>query len=383
MNAVKISIPKMSDTYKLYVYRSKSAEDINTISKIKELTPVLIIDESIAVTSEVDGIEYYKILDEPSQITTGVDYIGPKPSITPVTEYETKIDVVKINDHTYVNQLNIKPLPTKYKGTMLYYVVIGVDEINNTITHLSKVSGIMMDCPYEKDGSRHLYACNDFQDKETDIWNYVGSIPWTKEIKLGDVNDAASIAQYDNPFIKTVTTFKSEAVKSSIKSVSSGNFMYIELPNPWQYNNKEYNYRKLKSYKIQNVYNSEYSSFSEPTFQSELPVSIEKMLILKKTDAEHPEEVIPLIESEHETVHKYQIIRKDGVYYNNIEHRNLGLNKYSIPLEESTGVFSESSVQDFIKMQIEALPNHVYSFTVYLLDIYKNISEPVHFTITT
>ena len=383
MNAVKISIPKMSDTYKLYVYRSKSAEDINTISKIKELTPVLIIDESIAVTSEVDGIEYYKILDEPSQITTGVDYIGPKPSIIPVTEYETKIDVVKINDHTYVNQLNIKPLPTKYKGTMLYYVVIGVDEINNTITHLSKVSGIMMDCPYEKDGSRHLYACNDFQDKETDIWNYVGSIPWTKEIKLGDVNDAASIAQYDNPFIKTVTIFKSEAVKSSIKSVSSGNFMYIELPNPWQYNNKEYNYRKLKSYKIQNVYNSEYSSFSEPTFQSELPVSIEKMLILKKTDAEHPEEVIPLIESEHETVHKYQIIRKDGVYYNNIEHRNLGLNKYSIPLEESTGVFSESSVQDFIKMQIEALPNHVYSFTVYLLDIYKNISEPVHFTITT
>ena len=383
MSTVKISIPKMSDTYKLYIYRSKSAEDINTISKIKELTPVLIIDESIAATFEISGIEYYQIFDSSSLPHIGIEYIGPMPSIIPVTEYETEIDVIKINDHTYVNQLNIKPLPTKYKGTMLYYVAVGVNEVNNTITHLSKVSGIMMDCPYEKDGSRHLYSCNDFQDKPADIWNYVGSIPWTKEIKLGDVNDAASIGQYDNPFIKIVSAFKSEAVRSSIKSVSSGNFMYIELPNPWQHNNKEYNYRKLKSYKIQNVYNSEYSSFSEPTFQSLLPVSIEKMIILKKTDPEDSDKIIKLSESEDDDVKLYQIIRKDGVYYNNIEHRNLGLNKYSIPLEESIGVFSESSVQDFIKMQIEALPNHIYSFTIYLLDIYKNISEPIHFTITT
>ena len=378
-----MSIPKISNTHTLYVYRSKSAEDINTISKIKELTPILTIDESIASTLEVNGIASYQLYDLSPQSHPGIEYIGPIPSIIPTTEYETGIDIVKINDYTYVNELNIRPLPTKYNGTMLYYAVIGVDKINNLITHLSKVNGVMVNCPYEKEGTRHLYACDDYQDKPSDIWNYVGSIPWNKDIKLGNVNDAATIEQYGNPFIETVATFKSETIKTSIKSVLSRNFMYIELPNPWQHNNKEYNYRKLKSYKIQNVYNSEYSSFSEPTFQSLLPVSIEKMIILKKTDPEDLNKIIELKESEDDDVKLYQIIRKDGVYYNSIEYRKLGLNKYTIPVEEPIGIFSESSVQNFIKMQIEALPNHIYSFTVYLLDIYKNISEPIHFTVAT
>jgi len=384
MSYVQMSIPKVSALYNLYIYRSKSAEDINTIAKIKELSPVIVINEATATVVDVNGVDCYQVSDAtPDTPQAGVEYLGPGPSIIPVTEYETSIDVVKINDYTYVNKLIINPLPSKYSGTMLYYSVIGVNPANNTITHLSKVNGVMVNSPYEKEGTRHLYSCVDFQNKPEDVWAYVGSVPWDKNITLGDISDPAAMEQYGNPFVNTVHAFAGTDVKYSIKSVLAGNYMFIELPNPWQYNNKPYNYRKLKSYKVQNVYNLEYSSFSEPTFQSELPVSIEKMLILRKTDAEHPEDIIPLIESEHEAVDKYQIIRKDGVYYNNIEHRSLGLNKYSIPLEEPIGVFSESSVQDFIKMQIEALPNHVYSFTVYLIDIYKNTSAPAHFVVTT
>lgn len=373
----------MSDIYKLYVYRSKSAEDINTISKVKALTPIMIIDEAIAPTFDVNGVMYYKVFDLSSRPHTGVQYIGPNPSIIPVTEYETSIDIVKINNYTYVNKLLINPLPIKYNGTMLYYSVIGVNENDNTITHLSKVNGVMMDCPYEKEGTRHLYSCDDFQDSQSDIWKYVGTVPWDKEVHIGDVNDTASIERYGNPFIDNVYIFSGEDVVTNIKSVLSGNFMSIELPNPWQHNNRQYNHRKLKSYKLQNVYNSEYSAFSEPTYQSLLPVSIEKMIILKKQDPENPEQVIQINESGNGDVSLYQIIRKDGVYYNTRDHRKLGLNKYNIPMEESVGVFSESSVQDFIKMQIEALPNHVYSFTIYLTDIYKNVSEPAHFIVTT
>ena len=46
-------------------------------------------------------------------------------------------------------------------------------------------------------------------------------------------------------------------------------------------------------------------------------------------------------------------------------------------------VFTEGSVQDQIKIQIEALPNHVYSYSIYLIDIYNNVSEPAHFVVRT
>jgi hypothetical protein len=34
-------------------------------------------------------------------------------------------------------------------------------------------------------------------------------------------------------------------------------------------------------------------------------------------------------------------------------------------------------------MQVEALPNHVYAFTIYLFDVYGNISKPAHFVVET
>jgi hypothetical protein len=160
--------------------------------------------------------------------------------------------------------------------------------------------------------------------------------------------------------------------------------MVLEIPNIWQRNNKYYNYRELKSYKLQNVCDEQYGDFSEPTYQSLLPVSIEKMLILRKTDSSNPDEVIPIeYTSLEEKVEVRQVIRKDGIYYNASEHRKLGLNKYNIPLEESIAVFSESSVQDYIKMQVPVLPNHIYSYTIYLFDVYGNVSKPSHFIVTT
>ena len=144
-------------------------------------------------------------------------------------------------------------------------------------------------------------------------------------------------------------------------------------------NNKTYNYRKLKSYKVQTVYDEQYSEFSIPTYQSLMPVSIEKMIILEKEDTED----IPTLENKDDSVKVRQIIRKDGLYYKAASHRKLGFNKYNIPLEEDTAVFSEGSVQDLIKMQIEALPNHVYSFAIYIMDVYGNISEPAHFVVRT
>jgi hypothetical protein len=107
------------------------------------------------------------------------------------------------------------------------------------------------------------------------------------------------------------------------------------------------------------------------------------MVILRKIDQENPDEVIPIENSYNDDVEMYQIIRKDGIYYNAKEHRKLGLNKYNIPLEENVGIFSEGSVQDQIKIQVEGLTNHVYSYTIYLFDVYGNISKPAHFVART
>lgn len=383
MYCAKITIPKMSDTYKLYIYRAKSAESINTISKVKAMTPTIVIDESIAETQNINGVECYVLYDTSSPNSPDITYNGPIPNLVPVTEYETKVTVIPVNDYTYVNQLSLNELPIKYNGTMLYYSVIGVDEANNLITHLSKVNGVMIDSDYQTEGTRHLYSCNNYTGEDTDVWNYVSSISWNEDIKIGDINDQATMAKLGIPMVETVNIFSGEDVNCATKSVVSRNFMVLEIPNPWQRNNKEYNYRKLKSYKLQNVYNEQYGDFSEPTYQSLLPVSIEKMLILKKTDAENPDEPIPVEHSSNEDIEVYQIIRKDGIYYNAKDHRKLGLNKYNIPLEERTGIFSEASVQEEIRMQVEALPNHVYSYTIYLFDVYGNVSAPAHFVATT
>ena len=382
MYCAKLTIPKISNTYKLCIYRSKNPESINTISKIKAMTPVMVIDESTALPTLVNGTECYVVYDKADFKATGITYNGPVPNLVPTTEYETNVNVVPINNYTFVNQLVLNELPIKYNGTMLYYSVIGIDEPNGLITHLSKVNGVMVDSDYEQ-GTRHLYSCEDNTNSESDVWKYVTSISWNEEIKIGDINDLANTSRFGIPMVEAIPIFSGKDVNASIRGVTSRNFMVLEIPNPWQQNNRKYNFRKLKSFKVQNVYDEQYSDFSEPTYQSLLPVSIEKMLILRKTDSDNPDEPIPVEYSFDENFDMYQIIRKDGIYYDAKKHRKLGLNKYNIPLEEKVGVFSEGSVQDEIKIQIEALPNHVYSYTIYLFDVYGNISKPAHFIVRT
>ena len=382
MYCAKIIIPKMSDTNKLYVYRSKNPEDINTISKIKTIMPTIMIDESTAEAQMVNGKQCYIVYDRANFIAPGVTYYGPIPNLVPTTEYETEITVEQVNSYTFVNQLTLHEMPIKYNGTMLYYSVIGVDERNDVITHLSKVSGVMINSEY-KQGSRHVYACNDYTGSDSDIWEFLCTASWNETIVIGNINDPAKLSRFGSPMVEVVNIFSGGDVNAATRMVPSRNFMVLEIPNPWQHNNKRYNYRKMKSFKIQNVHDEQYGDFSEPTYQSLLPVSIERMVILRKTDSAYPEAIIPVADMTKEDIELYQIIRKDGIYYNAKEHRRLGLNKYNIPLEEKIGIFSESSVQDQIKMQVEALPNHVYSYTIYLFDVHGNISSPAHFVVRT
>ena len=381
MYCAKLTIPKMSDSYKLYVYSSKNPDSINTIEKIRVLMPAVIIDEAVAVAQDVDGKPCYIVYDtDKATPQAGVTRIAPPWNLVPTSEYQSSVNVVPVNNYTYVNQVVLEELPIKYNGTMLYYSVLGVDEANNLITHLSKVNGVMIDSDFQSEGKRHLYSCDDYTGESTDKWTYVTSVDWNEEIKIGDITDAAAMQRFGIPMIETVPIFTSDDVFCQTRSVPVNNFMFLEVPNPWQRNNKQYNYREMKSYKLQNVCDEQYSDFSEPTYQSLLPVSIEKMLILRKTDPADETAIIPVTDLDADT---YQIIRRDGIYYNAKDHRKLSLNKYSIPLEERTGIFSEASTQDEIKIQMEALPNHIYAFTIYLFDVYGNVSEPVQFVART
>lgn len=388
MYCAKLTIPRMSNNYKLYIYRSKNAESINTISKVRTLKPVMIIDESICESKNIScngkTLDCYEVYDNPNNTQLGVQYIGPNPNIVPVTFYETNVGVVKINDYTYVNTLNFNDLENNHgDNTMMYYSVIGVDEVNNIITHLSKVNGVMIKSEYKKNGVRHLYKCDNYTGSDEDKWEYVSSVDWNEILTIGNINDKSTLSRFGIPVVEKVKIFESNKVQASIKPVSVNNFMVLEIPNPWQRNNKEYNFRRLKSYKLCNVENEQYGEYSEPTFQSLLPVTIEKMLILRKIDAEQPTKIIDISEAINKDVETYQVIRKNGIYYNAKEHRKLGLNKYNIPLEEKTAIFNESSVQEKIKIQVEALPTHVYSYTIYLFDVYGNASEPAHFVVNT
>lgn len=374
MYYTKLIIPKISNLYKLYIYRSTSAESINTIAKVKPLTPNIIIDEATAITEIVDGKECYVIYDKP-QTTTGVTYNGPAPNVVPTSEYETKISIEQINNYTYVNKLILNPLPVTYSGTMFYYSIIGVDETNKLITHLSKVNGLIVNSPFMSEGTRHIYSS---EDGET--WKYVSSADWDTKIEIGNIKDSASYDRFGNPFVEKVPIFKPDEVNISLRPVPSGNFMVLEIPNIWQHNNREYNFRKLKSYKVQNICSSQYGDFSEPTFQSLLPVTMEKMLILRKTDLESPDVTIEPFDADAE---KFEIIRKDGIYYNKPFHRQFGVNLYNIPLGQLHAVFSEGSVQDKIKIQIGALSAHVYTYTIYTFDTYEKMSEPCNFVVTT
>ena len=136
---IKIKVkPSDNKDLKFYIYRSKNANDINTIAKIKNLIPVIVIDEADYLDSNLEDNEYV-VYDDSTKVLPGVNYIGPEPVSIPATEYETVFTSHMYNEYTSSAILKLVPLDITYNGIMYYYSVIGVDNTNNLITHLSQV----------------------------------------------------------------------------------------------------------------------------------------------------------------------------------------------------------------------------------------------------
>ena len=382
----ELTIPKIQgfQNVKIFVYRSTNANDINTIAKVSNLIPIIVIDQNFAQTVSINNKECYKVIDEkPENPITGITYNGPEVKLIPVHEYSYDVQLISIDTYTYINELVLSPLNlSKKEGIIFYYSIIGVNQDSNLITHLSKVNGVLVNYISNAMLKRQLWSCDDYNDSETDQWKLVSTIPYdetTHNIKIGDITKPLTFEKYGIPVVETVP--KIYDVKVSLSSLYSNTFALLSVQNPWQNNNKEFNSRKLKSYKIRNIFNLSYGQFSTPTYQSKLPVSIEKMVIMMKTNPIDPNDTIGMGDK---NADKLEVIRKNGLYYDSSKHNALGYNQWTIPLENNKlSVFSETSTQDYINIQISAVPGNLYTFDIYLIDVYYNISEPYHYVLET
>ena len=374
MKVARLTIPRIEGYPTMYVYRSLRAEEINTVEKVRKLTPIAVINWA------VNGENNLTFCDAPEDYGDSnyhhpdyVTYIGPVSAPVPVTEYSMDIDIAKVNDYTYANVLSFEPLPIPYSGTVYYYSVIGVNLANNSMTYLSKVSGVLLDCDY-KSGSRHIYSCDDYDDtREENEWNYVGAASWNEDIIIGDVNNHANMNRFGIPVVETLPVINPEECTVNTRFLHTSNVMIFEIINPWCRNNSRFNYRKLKSYKIQNVYNEIYGGFSYPTMQSLLPVPIERMTIMwcMKND----EDPIP-VQQETEDIHRIDVIRKDGIFYEAKKHSLYTMNRKDNSLNTGLAVYTETSINDTIQFRLPGGAGNRYVFTIYLYDTYANVSEP-------
>ena len=397
MYKAKLRIPKiMPENYDIYIYRSRHYSDIATAKACRKLSPIMKIDQSVAPFETLDEIyddngdliywqDQFVVYDwEPYIPVPGVEYYGPHTNNVPTREFELTEEAEFINNFTFYNYLKITPLPlppSVEQGTTYFYSVIGVDEDSKTITNL-KTHSLKILYPETADISYHIYQCYDYTGSDTDEWIEVGAIQGDEEeIIIGKtgVNEHLGI-----PVIETVPeiSIEDDEVNVSLAPLLSSNFMVLEVINPWQANNKRFNFRKLKSYKIVSTANEMSSDASEPTFQSLVPVSIEKMIIYMQTD---PVDELTkksfnnIDESERDC---FKVIRKDGVYYNRSEYKKYGFNLWNIPSEyRRLSVFSEGSVQDMIKIQIPASAGHTYTFDIYLVDVYGNHNNGIHYIV--
>lgn len=390
---VQITIPQLSDGttfYKLYIYCSRNVQDIDTIAKIRSRQPDIIIDEAAfdrtsSYFQTVNGKDSYVI---PANIfgkvnfnVAGVSWFNGALNLLPTSEYETLVDVFQVNPYTYTSKVTLNNIYTSELGSMLYYSVIGVNADTNQVTHLSKVAGVRIKFDLSQDAQRELSYCDDYTGKDDDIWKVITIVDWNEPVVIGNLADKKGYDRFGCPFVTTVPIFPKEDMSVSLKPLNTRGCALLSFPNPWQGKNPTYNYRKLKSFRFVNLSNGARSEPSEPTFQSSLPLILEKACILIETGASNENSDIPipygLVDAPGSNIAVREIIRKDGIYYNAEEHRKLGFNKFNIPMNETTAVFSESSTQDKIKMEIDVFPGTAYKITVYLFDVYGNVSAPV------
>lgn len=374
---IKIKVkPSDNKDLKFYIYRSKNANDINTIAKIKNLIPVIVIDEADYLNSNLEDNEYV-VYDDSTKVLPGVNYIGPEPVSIPATEYETVFTSHMYNEYTSSAILKLVPLDITYNGIMYYYSVIGVDNTNNLITHLSQVKADILLSDYKNQGTREILACDDYTGFPHDTWYPVATPDWNTDIIFGDIENPITYNRYGTPFVDNVKIFNNTEIEVDTRCATLFNHITLRIPNIWRMNNMVYNYRKLKSFKIRNIYDGKYGNFCEPTYQSNLPVSNEKLLIYKKDitldDISTREAAI---DKSNNDLLALTIIRKDGLFYNKSQHKMFGCNKYNIDESEKIAVFSESSVQQEINIDFNAIGGATYNYTFYVQDVYGKYSEP-------
>ena len=375
MDIVSLSV-KIIPNYTLQIYRARSAEEIDTIEKIRLLSPIFEVDcDYTSLPSTL------WLLDGPASVyagTTGTEcrygrgviYYGPQAECTPSFEYVDSVDVEKINDHTYVNALRLEPLPLKSTGTMFYYSIIGIHKTDGLISHLSPVHGILAKYKLDNDVYTEVEYCNDVES-DPQVWVPFRSEIWSNgTVKIGYLTSNKMIN--GNPFVEEVPAIDHTGISFGIKDVVNRNFLTLEIPNPWQLDNKIYNYRKLKAFRVRHTdtVSNTSSRWSIPNYQSLLPVSIEMMTVFV---SENP--TVPAVsDTDNPDYDVYRIVRKEGIYYDRKTDKKLGMNKYNIPLGEHRAVFSETSKQEKIKIQVPALYGKIYYVTVYITDVYGNTS---------
>ena len=100
----RITIPRMSTHYKLYIYSSKSANDINTISKVRVIQPTYVIDEAIGAIDETVRYSNQSLTKEQKlQARTNIgasDFNGNYNDLT------NKPTITTVNDATLTIQKN-------------------------------------------------------------------------------------------------------------------------------------------------------------------------------------------------------------------------------------------------------------------------------------
>ncbi len=385
---VQITIPQLYDGttfYKLYVYCSKDMQAIDTITKVRTLVPSIVIDESTFDRSSsyfqsVNGKQCYVIpanlLNAQESKIPGVIYTDAKLNILPTSEYESVVDVVQINPYTYTSSLTLNNIYTGDNGIMLYYSVIGINEVTNQITHLSKVSGVRIKLTDVTGMQRELSCCDKYTGKDTDVWKVVRLLQWDEPIVIGDASKDEGYRKFGIPFVETIPVFHKDTITYSFKMLYTKGCFSILFPNVWKQANKNYNFRLYKAYRIINVFNGLRSEPSEPTYQYELPLGIEKIrLLLEKNPTERNID-IPY-EAKADNITCKEIIRRKGIFYNKEKHDKLNFNELCIPADRNISVFSESSVQPKIEIEVYAAQGDVFNMSFYLVDTYGHISLPI------
>lgn len=370
---IKFNIKKTpTGDFNLYVYRSIRYQDVQSIDAVKNLLPIMIINElSIPDSAILD--DTYQITDSVDSGTiTGVTYNGPEPSALPANEYEVIPEFIKLNRHEDYTSIILNPLPLEYEGVLYYYSIIGVK--GNFITHLSRVQAEVLKSDYINDGVREIQACNNYTGSPTDTWENLGVCEWTREIRLGWLDPDATHERFFSPFVDNIKIFTPDEITADTRCAMNFRHITLKFPNVWQMDNRKYNFRKIKAFRIRNICDGQYGMWSQPTYQEEYPAPVERLFIFMEDVTVSEDDTD--IEFNYDNV-TYTITRKYGRYYSDTMIP-LGCDKYILEqYEGNEAVFSNNSVQPQIMINFSAEGNAKYKFTFYIQDIYGQISSPV------